>query len=368
MNQHILLLDLQFLKFTYAHTPYPSTAGLLIAGYHKAQRDHVMLSSIIPNFAMYDKIYIIKDDWDLYYDPEWLKLPNVVLVGRFWDKVMQTWNSEWELYPPDATPYTTWADNWLALYPSTKIERMEYMYYTPVLLKQGNRITAPEGDTILLIDYDLHKIDPDFSTLKELNIKHIRTLHPINVTDNPKAAFSLFKQRHMRKSLWATMDIPMSQEKLDEIIHWWNYYRPGRTTRLKVWLEGHSENEWVENLHYIIPFLAQWRERAGKRIFVEPVDEFTCACPDLLYFLRRWTGRDMGYAYNSLLDYAIYDSLQDLKKIEELLRDPYTAFEKYAKTVRRRPKADRVKEIFYFIKNNPDIAELISKPVNGKGV
>ena len=368
MKQHVLLFDLQFLKFTDKHTPYPSTAGLILAGYHRAKGDSVMLSTVIPNFAMYDIVYIIKDDWDLYHDSSWLRHSNTVPVGRFWAEGIAVWDTEWEDYPPDATPYRTWVKNWLKKYPYLKEARFKPFFHDPVLIKNEKRILNPEGEDILVIDYKPHEIDADFSTLKSLNIKSLKFLHPVNITENPSGVFELMAQANVKDNKWATMDLDISQEKLTELIDVWNEYRPGRMVRLKVWIQAVDNESWFDEFRMIMPFLERWRNEAGKRVYVEPVDELTFDYPELLYFLRRWTGRDMGYAYNSLLDYCIYDSLQNNYRIEELFRDPEGVLAKARPHRGLETKLMKVGKILSFINEYPEMAELISKPVTRKGV
>lgn len=368
MKRHVLLFDLQFLKFTHLHTPYPSTAGLLLAGYHKGQGDRVMLSTVIPNFAMYDIIYIIKDDWDLYHDPSWLRHSNVVPVGRFWTEGIRVWDEEWENYPPDPTPYRTWVNAWLKKYPALKLTRFKPFFHEPVLIKNNKRILNPDNDEVLVIDYEPHNIDADFHTLKGLNVKSLKFLHPVDITKDPSGVFELMAQRNVQDNKWATMDVDISQSELTELIDTWNEYRPGRTVRLKVWIQGNDNESWFNELYKIMPFLERWRNEAGKRIYVEPVDELTFDYPEVLYFLRRWTGRDMGYAYNSLLDYCIYDSLQNNHRIEELFRDPEGVLARAKPHNGVETKLMKVGKILQFINDYPDIAELISKPVIRKGV
>lgn len=367
MRRNVLLFDLQFMKFTHMHTPYPSTAGLLLAGYHKAQGDKAMLSTVVPNFAMYDIVYIIKDDLDLYHDPSWLQYPNVVLVGRFWADGLRVWEDEWDEYPPDPLPYRVWVKAWLEKYPHVKANRFAPFFHTPVLIKNKKRILNPSGE-ILVIDYEPHKIDEDFSTLHGLDAKSLKFLHPVNVSDNPEAAIALLQQRNVMDNKWATVDLDLSEEKLDEVIRLWIEKKVSRTIRLKVWIVNHHEDDWLDSIRFIMPYLERWRNEVGKRVFVEPVDELSFSCPELLYFLRRWTGRDMGYAYNSLLDYAIYDSNASLAKVEAVLTDPITVFEKAKPHRGMEPKVKKLEKIIYFINEHPEFAEMLSKPVIRKGV
>lgn len=363
MNLRVGLFDLQFLKYAYVHTPFPSTAGLILAGYHKMQKDNVVLLDKVPNFTLYDLIYIIKDDWDLYHDTTWLQHPNVKLVGRFWDPSMSSWEQKWQEYPPDIQPYRRWAEDWLKRYPYYKKKRIEHFWYEPVLLNTGKKILNPDSFETLLIDYNLHLLDDDYSTLKELHCPSIKMLQPLDVTHNTEAAFQFLKQRNVRRSVWITLDRDAPEEEMQRIINMWNKYRLGREIRMKIWIEAHKDEDWEQELKKTIPFLAKWREQAGKRIFVEPVDLYSYSHPDILIGLRRWTGRDMGYAYNSLLDYLIYDSIAgDNKAILAFLEDPYTYIEN------ERKGCKKMQSVVRFLKEEPELSRLISTPVNGKGV
>ena len=363
MNLRIGLFDLQFLKYMNLSTPYPSTAGLLVAGYHKTQRDKVVLLDKVPNFSLYDIVYIIKDDWDLYHDPEWLRHKNVKLIGRYWDSSISTWESAWLETPPDMQPYQKWAETWLKRYPFYKKQRIAHFWYKPVLLNTGTKILNPDDFEVLLIDYNLHELDNDYTILKELHSPYIKMLHPLNVTHNTELAFEFLKQPNIpRGSLWITIDANAEPVEMQRMIDTWNKFRLGRMVRIKVWIEAHNDEDWEKELRMIIPFLANWREQAGKRIYVEPVDIFTYSHPAILIALRRWTGKDMGYAYNSLLDYLIYDSIQNNDKIIQFLQEPY----EYIETKQR--GYNKMADLVKFIEEEPELSFLISKPINGKGV
>jgi hypothetical protein len=363
MNLRVGLFDLQLLKYVYVNTPYPSTAGLLLAGYHKAENDQVILLDKIPNFNLYDIVYIIKDDWDLYHEAEWLRYDKVVLVGRYWDSSISTWKPEWTEALPDMTPYRKWAELWLERYPSYKAERIDHFWYTPVLLKTNKRILNPEGEKILLIDYRLDSIDADYSTLMSLNIKSLQMLHALNVTNNTRYAFQFLKQKNIvKRGLWLTIDTNITQTAMLDIIQAWKEFKLGRMARIKLWITAKDDVEWKEELYYIINLLALWREQAGKRLFIEPVDLYSYSYPDILIALRRWTGRDMGYAYNSLIDYLIYDSIKDNKSIIDFFIDPY----EYISNKRLGWK--KMQSLVTFIEEQPELTQLLSTPVKGKGV
>jgi len=368
MPKNIALFDLQFLKYTHLHTAYPSTAGVLLAGYHKAKKDNVVLATKPPNFSLYDIVYVINDDWDIYYLPEWIRHPNAILVGRFWEKGLAVWQTEWESYPPDMTPYRKWATSWLKKYPYVKEKRFEHFFYDPVLIKTKEKIKNPEGHELLILDYEPHKIDAGFETLRNLNVEKMRTLHPVNISYEPELALEFVMQKNMMKSLWITIDLDLPEKELANILAIYKELKPPRTVRIKVWLKGANEEEWQNNIKFIIPYLARWREEAKKRIFVEPVDEFTAECPDLLHFLRRWTGRDMGYSYNSLFDYAIYEAFKTEHLITRFLEYPYETIKEMKKFKNNdMTKAERLENILNYILKYPEIGQLITKPVNGKG-
>lgn len=359
MNQRVALFDLQFLKYTKFHTPIPSTAGLIVAGYHKAQGDKVVLLDKTPKFKTYDIVYIIKDDWDLYHDTAWLRHDNIRLVGRFWDAALTTWDKEWESYPPDMTPYRNWAELWLKKYPFYKAARIDHFWYRPVLLKVGNKILNPEGDFILLIDYDLHTIDDEYEVLSTLNIKALRMLHPLDITYNTEAAFEFLKQSNVRRNLWTTFDKEIPEEEMDRLINIWNKYRLGRTIRMKIWIDD-TVRGWDAEIERTLDLLSRWREEAGKRIYIEPVDQFSYKYPFLLTELRRWSGKDMGYAYNSLLDYMIYDYFQ--QNIHYII-DFFTQPEVIMST---RDPNSKIYKIYDLIINEPELTKLIGKPVKRK--
>lgn len=367
MNKRILLFDLQFLKYTRLHTPFPSTAGVLVAGYHKSIGDKVLLSDTVPNFSMYDTVYIIKDDWDLYYDPEWLRNGNVVLIGKFWPSGLSEWKEEWENYPPDIRPYATWAEGWLKKYPRVKRDRLAHFFHQPILIKNNKRIYQPDIPNALILDYEPHKIDEDYQTLRELNIDSIKFLHPIDISYNTPEALKLLKQKNITGQKTAKIDVHTPQKELSAIITLWKEMKMSRLVRLKSWITASNDEEWDELILHTLQFLEQWREGAGKRIFIEPVDEYSYSYPGMLYFLRRWTGKDMGYAYNSLLDYAIYDTLHSVERIENFLIDPDAEMTRMKKDWRSK-KVYHIEEMIECAEKNPQLALAMSKPVKGKGV
>lgn len=365
--KQICLFDMAFMKYTHMHTPYPTTAGIVLAGYHEAQGDRVTLATSPPDFSLFDVVYVIKDDWDLYHDPKWLLAPNAIQVGRFWEDGITVWKTEWEQYPPSLAPYQRWAKGWLEKYKHVNPDRFDHFYYTPFLLKVDGKFQLPTEEKTLLIDYDLANADPHMELLPYIDLT-MRTLHPLNITKNPEEKLKFLMQKNMKKMLWATVDFPLKKEDFDELIRLWPILKVPRTVRLKTWVRGYSADHWHDNILEIMSFLKRWRS-VGKRVNIEPVDEFLAECPDLLYFIRRWSGKNMGYAMNSLLDYCIHDSFEDKFEILPFLADPLNVVNQKKIWIRgTQTKKVRLLNILDYLHRNLDIAEAASEPVGRRAV
>lgn len=359
----IVIFDLKFTNYIYHSTPSPSMETILISGYYKSKGAQVIFSDTIPDFGVYDKVYIVKDAPNLFHHPEWLSYTNVYPVGRYWEGIEPTYDIDWESGMPDINIYQNWVENWIKKYPSYNPKRLNSFFRRPVKLKQGNKITAPEGDNLLIIDNDLHIWDKECKVLSELNVKSMKLLYPMILDGRWEEALKCFSLKHIyRGDFWAEMNFEYyDEEKIKEVIEIFNKYKPGRLFRIKCHVSGQSNQEWVELIPRIYKLLEDFRMDAGKRIFIEPHGIENFQFPRILQELKRWTGKDMGYTKNSLFDYMVFDGCRDVFKMAEFFQDPYDYLEK------KKHGKNKFIELIPFIETYPELMDVITKSYGKAG-
>lgn len=362
MKRHILIFDLQFMHYGPIHSPKPSTAGLLIAGYHKLQQDYVTVTGQIPNFPAYHTVYLVKDSLDCYHDPSWLRYDNVVLVGRYWDPGLAYWNPEWEECPPDMTPYAKWAAAYHKRYNFKKEMTFTIFTYEPWLIKRNGKIYPPTHDKVLIIDYNPESIDENFETLSTLTVSNILFLHPIDITYNTDDILQLIMSApklQFRRPVKLTMNTYIEKEHLYEIIEIWNKHSPPFDIVIEIYIQGVDDESWNKEICHILDFLESWRfrTRVTPTIYVIPVDVDSYSFPPILFYLKRWTWTYPGYSYNSALDYYIYDSIGNIYRIIHFLADPEDFLEH-----RWRGRND-MKVLLECMQTYPDLIKRMSKPI-----
>ena len=362
MKRHILILDLQFMQYGVIHAPKPSTAGLLIAGYHKTQDDYVTITGQIPNFPAYHTVYLVKDELDCYHDPAWLRYDNVVLVGRYWDQNLAYWNPEWEDCPPDMGPYAKWAAVYHRKHKFKKQSTMRIFSYKPWLIKRNGKIHLPTDDSVLIIDYQPELIDPELDALSSMLPKGIVFLHPFDITNNTEDILRLIlyaPKLQFRRPVKLTMDTYIDDDHLQEIIELWNYYAPPIDIVIEISMTGVDDDSWNECIIHTLDFLEKWRFGTKKTptILLNPVDIDTYSFPTILTSMKRWTWTNVGYSYNSALDYYIYDNIGNIYKIIEFLSDPEEYTSKIGSGV------EPMKVLLELMDTYPHIVERMSKPI-----
>lgn len=351
----IVIFDLLLSSLTFHSTPRPTMEGLLISGYHKSCGDQVLLTDEPPNFALYDRIYIIKDAPELFHDPEWLTHDNVILVGRYWDG-MGEWKEEWDTALPDRYLYEGWAENWMKRYPTVAKDRMESFFRRPVKLKQGKNIIIPEGNDLIIIDNDMHIWDKDGKVLKEVPMRNGWLLYPIKLDGRWKSGLDIFEARHLkRRNLWTEFDLNNStDEDLHEAQMLLTERPPGRMFRIKMHFEARTNSEWLEVLPRAYQTLADFRNNCGKRLWAEPHYITAFDYPRILTELKRWSAMNAGYNKNSLLDYMLFDGCRNTEKLAEFLAEPYDYIKK------KKHGKNKFIELVPFMEEYPELVEIIS--------
>ena len=362
----VVIFDLFLASCSFHTTPKPSTEAMLISGYHKTSGDSVALTDEPPDFALYDKVYIIKDKPELFHEPEWLTYSNVVLVGKYWEGVETEYNPEWDLALPDKYLYKGWADSWRKKYPSISDDRMESFYREPVKIKQGNDIVIPEGKNLLIIDNDMEEWDFNCEVLNSVPSTNIIMLHPFILTPNRwEHVLVCFGQRHIkRKVLWNEFTLnDYNSEDLTNAQNILNQYKAGRMFRVKMHVWADSHEEWEEQLVRSYNVLGDFRMNCGKRIWLEPHQIEKFSHPRILTELKRWTAMNQGYAKNSLFDYIVYDGCRDTEKMASFFYDPYEYLAK------KRQGKNKLNPLVDFMETHPHLVDLITtsypKPAYG---
>jgi len=357
--KHIVIFDLNFMTYTYHSTPQASMYAMLISGWHKSRGDKVVFTDEPPNYKLYDIVYIIKDRIGVGHLSEWLFPENVVPVGNYWDKegIESFYNTEWETTPPDNTIYWGWLDRWTTRYAKYNKNRLEHFYREPVKIMQRGKKIWPEGKGFLILDNDMEVWDPDFEETMQQNLSQIRFAYHIPIDGRWEDVLIFMKHKQAsREYLYVDMFYEnYTDEDFLEASKLWAKYALGRMIRIHLNVDLRNNEEWLEAIPRIYKTLADFRMRGGKMVRVQPFNIDTFDHPRILKELKRWTGRNVGYAKNSLLDYMLFDGLRNSQAVLSFLSDPDAYIEK------GRLGANKLPEILAFAEEYPDLFYLISE-------
>lgn len=335
--------------------------GLLISGWHKSQGHTVVLTDEVPNFNLYDLVYIMKDAPELVHDPQWLKEENVIPVGKYWN-IPTEWNDEWEEALPDKFLYQNWAQNWMKKYPTIAKERMEPFFREPIKIKQKNHFKIPEGENLLIIDNDMHIWDKDGEILSSIPMIQGKLLYPLQLDGRWEAGIKIFSQRHLkRQNFWSEFQSTISFEEMAEAVDLLKSHSLGRLFRIRMHSWAYSHEEWKEELKKTYYILEYFRLNAGKKIWSEPHNIHLFEYPRILKELKRWTAMNGGYNKNSLFTYIIFDGCRSMQFMTEFFKDPYTYVEN------KRFGSNKFKELIPFMENEPELMDIITTSYSKAG-
>ena len=344
------IFDIRFGTYIYHSTPNPTTETLLLAGYEKEQGNIPMLTTSPPEFSRYKRVYIVKDTEDLFYDPEWLKYGNVVLVGPGWAETEH--NPEWEEALPDMEIYAQWIANWRERYPKFSANRLVKFYMKPHKLQQGKRIVLPKEESLII---DRHP-EQNIEALSEIDKKHY-LLNPLKIDGLWAEALEYFAQRVVvRNNFWARINLAEYDENsTQEAIEIYNSYKPGRMFRIKAYDFAKTDEEWIERLRFAYWFFGEFRMQSKKRLFYEPIGHEGLFIERVIKEYKRWCAKDMGYKKNSLFDYMLYDGMRTLDLVASVLYDPYEH------TFRKRQGSNKFSQLIPIIETYPEVMDIITK-------
>ena len=357
----VVIFDIKFGNYIYHSTPTPSKETLLLSGYHKERGDEVVLTDSLPNFAIYDKVYLVKQNPFLFSDPSWTQPLNIACVGKGWGG-MEVWKEEWDKASPDMEIYRQWINRWTTKYPKFSEKRLRPFFQKPVKIKQGDRIVMPSEQKCLIIDDDIIEWDPKYETMKEIDVKH-SLLTPLVLDGRWKEALEYFEQRSLiRDKFWATFDInKTTEEDLKQALEIFKEISPSRMFRIKATVQAWSDQEWIEVLEWTYKVLEDFRMECGKRLFIEPVGHEGLMIERVIKELKRWCAKDNGYRRNSLFDYMIYDGCRDTKQIAEFLYEPYEYI------AAKKHGQNKFSELIPIIKKYPEVMDIITKSYSKGG-
>lgn len=356
----IAIFDLQFMNYVYHSTPSPSAIAMLASGYHKSKGDEVVLVDAPPQFEAYDRVYINKDELDLFHDPSWLLHPNVVPIGRYWDG-LEEYNREWETAPADILLYRGWVERWLDRYKKYNPDRLKHFYFKPHKLFRNGKFYPPKEEGLLILDDDLTEHEEIWDIIQEHPKQHY--LYPFILKQGQKIDFKKafevlgFSNFFVGKRTLEFRGIP-HEEELKEILKAYDEFRPTRLLILKLILIEHNDEDWIKTLEKTISFLARFR-KVGRRVSVYPISLHEFKYPRVLQELKRWTGFNTAYNNNTCLDYILIDACRSLDRTFDFLNDPFKYLEE------GRQGTNKLKEIVEIIQKDPQIIHIISEPCFG---
>lgn len=362
----ILIFDLQFQNYVYHSTPQPSMYSMLVAGYHKAKGDKVIFTDTEPKvFNEYNIVYINKDEEDLFHKPAWLKYPNVKLIGGHWENGIEThYDPEWEIYPPDITIYHGWIDRRLKKYTKYNPERLVHFYYTPVKIKQKNKLTAPNGEKLLIIDNDIENFDSDFSHIAcNVSADKIKFLYPISLDNEPEKVLSFFNTTNnsiSKDNLWFELKEIPTEEKQKELFDAIKKYKLRGKSRLKLNLSRDTNEEWIETIPRVMEFMGQARIQIRERIVFYPRNQYKFKYSRVLQEMKRWSGSRLSYEKNTCLDYILVDGCRNSSNVMDFLNNPV----KYIAD--KRQGTNKLFEIFDCMLEYPDVIYALTAPYVGR--
>lgn len=366
-KKKVVIFDLQLMKYTSLSTPYPSTAGLIVSGFHKAQGDTIILVDQCPQFTRFDIVYIVKDDVNLYHTPSWLKHHNVIPIGRHWEGGIGFWDKEWEKYPPDMTLYRKWFDSWKSNYPWFGEETRAAIYsYKPVLIKNEVRMLKPTGDKILIIDYNPHEIDEGHEFLKSFDNKEIAFLHWFNITKDVESSFDLLHKDNIKCRTWVTFDLDISKKEMIDLtkaVARRGGHRNNYLLKFTVYFHGGNQEDWRKSVVHILQIINLWKKIAGRRVYSLPIDDLSFECPDLLTHIARWTGTPILFRNFSYIDSVLAFDIPTIQILEDFLRDPHEVWSR--KRYRVHPLYIKTYRVFTYLEKYPRLMILLSQFIEG---
>ena len=313
----VKIIDVRSHNYIYHSTPKPTALVCLIAGYHKAQGDSVVLSDVPVQGCIN---YVVSDDRfnEDYMVPCLFAVENTFCVGRAFANGY--YNPEWEKYPPDLTIYHNFYNNWINKYPKYNAMRLTSYTLTPFLIRRNGECFSPPPNALVLdtnIDIEI------MQTIAESNSKNIIFANNPVITslEHFEAMLQLYGTKKIRSGD-CKIEIDWSEEfknNMDDYIALWNKYRCGRmlVIRLRIDASKASRQDKID----IYNAMGKWRMEAGKRLGAYPAN----ISDDYRFWteLKRWSNSRSGYGKNSLVDYILYDGCRDVDDIARFLYNPY---------------------------------------------
>lgn len=319
--KQVYIVDIRLSTYIYHSTPAPNSLACLIAGYHKAQGDSVLLSHA-PMKGDNVINYIVADDryGELVIEEQMFKYPNTFGVGRSFG-ADSYYNTEWENYPPDLSIYSSFHRNWLSKYPKYNPIRLRRFLKQPFLVKRQGKYFAPPSDVLILDMVDKELLE----FIAETECNELDFLNPPEISDTEtfELFLALYKNGVIRggdckvELEWEIVKDPIVTAELQRL---WAEYKCGRMVVLR--LRADVQSFTTQDIIDIYNWIGDWRMKYGKRIGLYPANIENNY--RLWTEFKRWTNGRAGYAKNSLVDYIIYDGCRDISDIAGFLADPYT--------------------------------------------
>jgi len=320
----VAIFDLQLANYYLSSIPYPSGVGMLIAGYHKAKKDLVVLFDKPFNFKQYDIVYLLRDWRNIWYDPVWANLRNVKLVGRYWSKEEQFYQSFWEKYTPDILIYQKWLENRIKENPWLPTYRYKHFYKIPIKLRQLGNLNQPEGKDFLIIDWDIEEWDPDYEYLINLNIEKAFLLYPQKANNRWQQISKLFFSKGLiiRKGLIAEHEGIMDREERDSFLKWTKHYKVNNSIRIKNYLTCNSEEEWIENFIITLDMFSEFITKNKIKILLHYEGHKETQIGFLMDAANSWSIVNVANSKNTLFDFILISTFESYKRILQFLQDP----------------------------------------------
>lgn len=319
--KQVYIIDVKLATYIYHSTPAPNSLVCIIAGYHKAQGDSVMLSHI-PIKGENIVNYIVADDKynELVINEDFFQYDNTIPIGRSFGAQCQ-FKEEWKNFPPDITIYNNFYTTWTNKYPKYNITRLRRFLKTPFQVKRQGKFYEPPSN-VLILDY----VDLELLTfLAECNCKHLDFVNAPEIKDvDTFEAFLLLYKIGMINGGDCKVELDWEYVKYANITKklqlLWQQYRCGRMVvlRLRVDVSNASSQDIID----IYNWIGDWRMNCGKRIGLYPANIENNY--RLWTEFKRWTNGRAGYNKNSLIDYILYDGCRDINDIALFLFDPYS--------------------------------------------
>lgn len=347
------------MTYTYHSTPQASMYAMLISGWHKSQGHNVVFTDEPPNCKLYDTVYIIKDRIGVGHVNSWLTPDNVIPVGNYWERdgVEAYYNTDWETTPPDNTIYWGWLDRWTTKYQKYNKQRLEHFYRTPIKIKQKDKIVWPSGSNLFILDNDMEQWDPEFEGFLQQSIIGGRLAYPIKIDGRWETTLEFLAGRQLERE-YLFVDLYFenyTDEDFKEAAAIWAKYKLGRMIRLRLNVECYTNEEWVAAIPRIYKALAEFRMQGKKMLRVQPFTIEAFDYPRILTEMKRWTGRSIGYAKNSLFDYIVFDGIRNTNLISLFFTDPYSYIQK------KKFGSNKLEEVLNFAEAYPDLFYVITE-------